>query len=124
MFTPDQKNEIFQKYNRYRFATLKNYPGSKLFTLSELKKNVVANASEDETDYFGLLNSVLDAMIYTSENTVEEMIERAEEDVAQRMMNMTEEQRNLAIRMRRRDLEIRGEFDRIVKEVLEFGSDN
>ena len=94
MFTNEQENELRMLHIRYCNLTKEKYPDSKVFRFSEIVKTVMDNAKEDEDDFYSLIKGVLEAMIYTSENTVEEMIERAEADFPRRYQEMSEEQKN------------------------------
>jgi len=93
------KENISNMYFQYLRETLKNYPNSYLFTFAEIYNNVVNNLEEkdakDEECIYNALYSVLEAMIYTSSNTVDDMVKRAEEDKIKRFHNMTKEQQEV-----------------------------
>jgi hypothetical protein len=61
--------------------------------------NITENAKPSD-DIEILTKSVLEAMIYTSSNTVKEMIERAEADFIRRFENMTPEQQQVCMEYR------------------------
>jgi hypothetical protein len=59
-----------------------------------LERSIAENA-EPTDDINALTTSVLEAMIYTSSNSVKEMIERAEADFIERYKEMTPEQQKV-----------------------------
>lgn len=81
-------------HTEYVEATQKNYPNGYVFSLEEIVANVTENA-EPGDDVDTLIKSVLEAMIYTASNTVQEMIERAEADFIHRFEKMTPEQQRV-----------------------------
>lgn len=92
MFTEAQETELRELHIRYANYTRTNYPHAKVFTFPEIVSNVAEGMAEGDTDYYTNCKGVLEAMCYTSENAIEEMIERAEADLPRRMMEMTGEQ--------------------------------
>jgi hypothetical protein len=95
-----QKNQqIFDLYSKYLKKTLENYPNSYLFSFYEIYNNVKNNLKnedvENEESLHNAIYSVLEAMIYTSSNKVEDMVKRAEEDKIKRFHNMTKEQQKV-----------------------------
>ena len=85
-------SKVRKLYVSYRENTKALYPNSKIFTLEEIIETVNENRGD-----FELLTSVistLEAMDYTSSNTVEEMVKRAEEHTREKISNneYTEEQ--------------------------------
>ncbi len=86
-------------HTQYVEATQQNYPHAYIFSLDEIIANITENAKPSD-DIDALARSVLEAMIYTSSNTVAEMIERAEADFMRRFENMTPEQRSVCTQYR------------------------
>jgi hypothetical protein len=95
MFTPEQEQDLRNLHNQYVQAMKDRYPNIEPFHFTDIIKNVMDNAKEDEKDFYSLVKNVLDALIYTSQNSIEEMIERAEADYARRYEEMTEEQQRV-----------------------------
>lgn len=95
MFTPEQEQDLRNLHSQYVQAMRDNYPNTEPFEFTDIVKNVMDNAKEDEKDFYSLVKNVLDALIYTSQNSIQEMIERAEEDYARRYEEMTEEQQRV-----------------------------
>lgn len=94
VLTAERKTTLQSLYNQYVEATKQNYPHAYIFSLEEIRANVTENIKPtDDLDAF--LTSVLEAMIYTSSNTVKEMIERAEADFIERFKDMTPEQQQV-----------------------------
>lgn len=89
--TNEQLTEVDALYCEYLRATSRNYPENKPFLFSEILANVKENLRENE-DLYTHLKSVLEAMVYTSSNSVPDMIRRAEEDYERRYQEMTPEQ--------------------------------
>lgn len=92
MFTEAQETELRELHIRYANYTRANYPDAKVFSFAEIVSNVAEGMAEGDKDYYTSCKGVLEAMCYTSENSVEEMIERAEADLPRRMMEMSAEQ--------------------------------
>jgi hypothetical protein len=86
-------------HTQYVEATQQNYPHAYIFSLDEIITNITENAKPSD-DIESLTKSVLDAMIYTSSNTVGEMIERAEADFMRRFEKMTPEQQRVCMEYR------------------------
>lgn len=86
---------------QYVEATQKNYPHAYLFSLEEIMANITENAKPTD-DINTLTRSVLEAMIYTSSNTIAEMIERAEVDFVHRYEEMTPQQKQVCSQYRLR----------------------
>lgn len=86
-------------HTQYVEVTQQNYPHAYVFSLNEIIANIAENA-EPSDDIDALTKSVLEAMIYTSSNTVAEMIERAEADFVRRFESMTPEQRQVCSQYR------------------------
>jgi hypothetical protein len=89
--TDDQLTEVNALYRKYLSATTRNYPENNPFMFSQILTNVKENLRENE-DLYTHLVSVLEAMVYTSSNSVPDMIRRAEEDYERRYQEMTPEQ--------------------------------
>jgi len=81
-------------HTQYVEATQQNYPHAYVFSLEEIVANVTENAKPSD-DVEALIQSVLEAMVYTASNTVGEMIERAEADFINRFESMTPEQQKV-----------------------------
>jgi len=100
MFTKEQEDELRQLHLNYVTVTNQNYPNTRVYTFPEVIINVENNAPDEETDIYSLVKNVLNAMIYTSSNSVEEMIERAEADFPRRFQEMTPEQQAVVSKYR------------------------
>jgi hypothetical protein len=94
VFTTERTTTLQALHTQYVEATRKNYPHAYLFSLEEIMANVTENAKPTD-DINALTKSVLEAMIYTSSNTVGEMIERAEADFIHRYEDMTPQQKQV-----------------------------
>lgn len=95
MFTEEQEQELRTLHLRYVKATQKNYPEAPVDSFEHIVSNVEKGAAEDEKDMYNLLKCVLSSMLYTSENDMQEMIERAENDYSRRYEEMTPEQQRV-----------------------------
>jgi len=95
-----QTETTFQTLHaEYVEATKQNYPNAYIFSLDEIKHNITEN-SKPTDDIDALMQSVLEAMIYTSSNTVKEMVERAEADFSRRFQDMTTQQQQVCLQYR------------------------
>jgi hypothetical protein len=94
VLTAERKTTLQALHTQYVEATKQNYPYAYIFSLDEIMANIAENA-EPTDDINALTTSVLEAMIYTSSNSVKEMIERAEADFIERYKEMTPEQQKV-----------------------------
>mgnify|MGYP006268320437 FL=1 len=94
VLTTETKTTRQALHAQYVEATKQNYPHAYVFSLEEIVANVTEN-SEPNDDVDTLIQSVLEAMIYTASNTVGEMIERAEADFIRRFERMTPQQQQV-----------------------------
>lgn len=94
VLTTERTTTLQALHTQYVEATKQNYPDAYLFSLEEIMANVAENAKPSD-DINALTTSVLEAMIYTSSNTVQEMIERAEADFIHRYQEMTLQQQKV-----------------------------
>lgn len=94
-----RNSKIRELYKDYLIATTKNYSQAKTFNFVEIALNVSENLPEEST-LEEALTSVLEAMVYTSENSVDDMIARAEADFPRRWENMTPEQQEVCEKYR------------------------
>jgi len=95
MFTPEQEAELRNLHFKYVNATRQNYPTTPISSFSEVVSNVEKGAAENEKDLYGLIKSVLESMVYTSETDIEERMKAAEEDYSRRYETMTPEQQRV-----------------------------
>lgn len=97
-------NEVFHLYTEYVKATAKNYPEAYLFPFSEVYSNVVNGLAEycepTSNDVLANIKSVLEAMVYTSSNSMEDMFERAEKHTEENYHNYSAEQKRLITLMK------------------------
>lgn len=83
-------DELIELHNRYRLVTSKTYSDPYIFTFPETVDNILSyfrGLQDDDKEVLRenvitSIKSVLEAMVYTGENTVEEMVERAEAEIA------------------------------------------
>jgi hypothetical protein len=101
MFTKEQEEHLRHLHERYVTAVKQNYPSAEVFDdFGEVVSNIIRNGDEEETSLYELVKGVLDAMVYTSENSVEGMIERAEKDFPRRYAEMSDLQKAVVDRYR------------------------
>ena len=108
--TNEQIERVYRLYCQYLSAKQKNYPNSKTFLLTEITNNVIEGLAEGDTDLYTSLVSVLEAMIYTSSNRMEDMIARAENDYPRRYETMTEKQKAICNQYRMSQTEAKLRF--------------
>ncbi len=99
LLTAERTTTLEALHLQYVEATQKNYPHAYVFSLEEIMANVSENAKPSD-DVNALTESVLEAMIYTSSNTMGEMIERAEADFIHRFEKMTPQQQQTCLHYR------------------------
>jgi len=99
VLTTEKTTTLQSLHTQYVEATQQNYPHAYVFSLEEIIANITENTKPSD-DIDTLTISVLEAMIYTSSNTVGEMIERAEADFIHRFENMTPEQQRVCSQYR------------------------
>ncbi len=99
VLTATKETTLQALHTQYVEATKQNYPKAYIFSLEEIMGNITENSKPGD-DIEVLTKSVLEAMIYTSSNTVKEMIERAEADFIHRFENMTPEQQKTCMEYR------------------------
>lgn len=102
------EHEIEKKlYITYFTESRKNHPNSYIFSFDEILQNIYNGLLEytnekDITENLFIKNlySVLKAMVYNAENSLEEMIERAESSYSERYKQMTAEQKEISDKYR------------------------
>lgn len=113
MFTKEQKKELDSLYFRYVNSSKANNPDMKITPFEELILNVdqgdqnkrdydrktqvrsieeLDREEQDPNHLYEIVKCVLDAFIYNAENSLEEMIQRAESSYEERYETMTPEQ--------------------------------
>lgn len=101
--TIEEKWDLRTKHNLYMMSTSNNYSDPYIFSFTEVIDNVLSyfrglqkeGEEVDKKDVFSYILSVLDAMIYTGQNRVEDMVQRAEEDRLERLFSYSPEQREV-----------------------------
>lgn len=101
--TIEEKWDLRTKHNLYMMSTSNNYSDPYIFSFTEVIDNVLSyfrglqkeGEEVDKKDVFSYILSVLDAMIYTGQNKVEDMVQRAEEDRLERLFSYSPEQREV-----------------------------
>lgn len=101
--TIEEKWDLRTKHNLYMMSTSNNYSDPYIFSFTEVIDNVLSyfrglqeeGEEVNKKDVFSYILSVLDAMIYTGQNRVEDMVQRAEEDRLERLFSYSPEQREV-----------------------------